>query len=276
MTVGDDVSLRLLRWGADRPPEFLLVHGLASNARMWSGVAEALHDAGHAVAAVDLRGHGESDHPDVGYSVAEVADDVAEVVDAVGSARPVVAGQSWGGNVVLEMAVRHPDRVAGVAAVDGGDIELVRRFPDWQECAEALAPPRLEGISRAHLAGMLRDAHPDWPSVGIEGFLANFTETDEGDIEARLPLHLHMEVLRGLWEHRPSERYAGLDVPVLFLGADDGSAFMPDKVEQMERVAASLANARVVWIQGDHDLHAHRPDVVAEHLLRAVDEGFFR
>ena len=42
------------------PVPFLLVHGLASNARMWDGVAQRLADAGHPVATVDLRGHGRS------------------------------------------------------------------------------------------------------------------------------------------------------------------------------------------------------------------------
>ncbi len=47
---------------ADAPP-FVLVHGLASNARLWDGVATALVAAGHPVFAVDLRGHGRSSKP---------------------------------------------------------------------------------------------------------------------------------------------------------------------------------------------------------------------
>jgi len=45
---------------------FVLVHGLASNARLWDGVARRLAGAGHSSAAVDLRGHGRSDKPDTG------------------------------------------------------------------------------------------------------------------------------------------------------------------------------------------------------------------
>ena len=43
---------------------FVLVHGLASNARMWDGVACELADRGHLAVTVDLRGHGRSAKPD--------------------------------------------------------------------------------------------------------------------------------------------------------------------------------------------------------------------
>ena len=49
---------------ADGSPSFVLVHGLASNARMWDGVAARLVERGHAAATVDLRGHGRSAKPD--------------------------------------------------------------------------------------------------------------------------------------------------------------------------------------------------------------------
>ena len=71
MPVTGGVHLHAHRWdGTGRP--FVLVHGLASNARLWDGVAARLADAGHRVVAVDLRGHGRSDKPDDGYDIATV------------------------------------------------------------------------------------------------------------------------------------------------------------------------------------------------------------
>jgi pimeloyl-ACP methyl ester carboxylesterase len=107
----------------------VLVHGLASNARLWDGPARHLAQLGHAVVAIDLRGHGHSDKVDHGYSVPEVAHDVADVLLALKSRqkkwdRPIVAGQSWGGNIVVELAHSHGDMVRGIVAVDGGTIEL--------------------------------------------------------------------------------------------------------------------------------------------------------
>ena len=117
--VGDGLGLAVLVWpdvfpgsGSCRPDGVVLVHGLASNARLWDGVATELARRDHPVAAIDLRGHGRSDKPDGGHDGATVADDVALVVDALGWSRPAVVGQSWGGNVVVELAHRHPEAVA--------------------------------------------------------------------------------------------------------------------------------------------------------------------
>ena len=78
----DGTVLRALHWGdgaGDGTP-VLLIHGLASNCRLWDGAAKALVALGHDVVALDLRGHGRSDKPDHGYSVPEVAADVADVI----------------------------------------------------------------------------------------------------------------------------------------------------------------------------------------------------
>ena len=132
--VAPGVALEVDRWdGGDAVP-FLLVHGLASNRRTWEGVAARLHELGHSVASVDLRGHGRSDKPDDGYDFATMGADLVAVLDAVGFPRAVLAGQSTGGNIVVDLAAQAPDRVAGVAGIDGGALELSRQWPDWEEC----------------------------------------------------------------------------------------------------------------------------------------------
>src|SRR5919199_1176563 len=74
--------LAVREFGGDARP-FLLVHGLASNARVWDGVARILAAHGHRVAAVDLRGHGLSEAPDDGYDTDTAADDLAGLADAL-------------------------------------------------------------------------------------------------------------------------------------------------------------------------------------------------
>ena len=71
VTVGSGVDLSV-RVREARPDKraFVLVHGLASNARLWDGVGDRLAELGHASIAVDQRGHGESSKPDTGYDFA--------------------------------------------------------------------------------------------------------------------------------------------------------------------------------------------------------------
>ena len=97
---GTGVTLRTVRWGnpggASSAP-LVLIHGLASNAMLWEGAARELTALGHAVVAVDLRGHGLSEKPDSGYDMQTVTNDVAGVLRVLASQgyeRPVVAGQS--------------------------------------------------------------------------------------------------------------------------------------------------------------------------------------
>ena len=273
--VGDGISLHVRRWdGGDRRP-LLLVHGLASNARLWDGVAGRLHAAGHPVAAVDQRGHGRSSKPDAGYDMATVVEDLRRLLDRLGWEGPVVAGQSWGGNVVVELAATHPGRTAGVVGVDGGTIELAERFPSWDACATELRPPPMAGMPAADLERMLRSSHPDWPESGIQGTLACFEVRDDGTIAPWLTLERHLLVLRGLWEHRPSERYGRIEEPVLLLAADAGPAggeWHEAKARAHEDAVAALRRGRVEWLRGDHDLHAQHPEQVADLLATFADE----
>ena len=254
----------------------MLVHGLASNARLWDGVAAALVAAGHPVFAVDLRGHGRSSKPAGPYDVATVADDLATVIDHLGIERPVVAGQSWGGNVVLELAARRPELVRGIVCVDGGWLELSRDFDDWDACRAALSPPRLAGRQFAEIEGYLRAAHPDWPETGIRGVLANFELRPDATVAPWLTFDHHIKVLHGLWEHRPSELYAGIAVPVLLAPADGGDSDRTRKKRgDVDTAATIIPDARVHWFTGDHDIHAQHPDELAGVMHAMTVDGFF-
>ena len=246
----------------DRPP-VLLVHGLASNSRMWDGVGAALARLGHPSVAVDQRGHGHSDAPDDGYDFETLAADLVAVMGAIGIEQPVVAGQSWGAHVVLELAVRHPDRVSGVVCVDGGLGLLRDAFPDWPTAERALTPPRLAGMPFEELARGVRARHSDWPESGIEGMLANFRIRDDGTVEPWLALPRHMAIARLLWEHDPVTLYPRLQVPALLLLADPPGGD-PARHRAVATITSTAPDVAVEWFRpGDHDLHAQFPDRVA-------------
>jgi pimeloyl-ACP methyl ester carboxylesterase len=100
-------------------PLVLAIHGITSTSRSWLATARALGDRA-TLAAVDLRGRGQSVAlpPHVGLD-AHVRDMVA-VLDAAGLERAVVAGHSLGAYIAARLAIRHPDRVAQLVLVDGG------------------------------------------------------------------------------------------------------------------------------------------------------------
>ena len=265
------------REGAPRAPAVLLVHGLASNLRLWDGVAEALHADGYTVIALDQRGHGRSDGPDIGYDLDTAVADLLAAMAALGLDRPVVAGQSWGGNVALELGWRRPDAVRGIACVDGGVIELAEWFPSWEACVAALTPPRLDHLTLPELEARIRTSSSELPERAIAAALDCFRVRADGTVEPRLARHRHLAILRSLWEHRPSTRYPTLTVPTLLMLADTGEAARTEAKRRAEaRARAEAPRLRTHWFApAHHDIHAQHPRRVADLLAGALREGFF-
>jgi pimeloyl-ACP methyl ester carboxylesterase len=264
VTVADGVALNVRHTAGSSAPAFLLVHGLASNARLWDLVAGFLSAAGHPSYAVDLRGHGESDLPSSGFSTAAAAADLAVVVSSLGLSPLVVAGQSWGGNVVVELAARHPSLVRALALVDGGWIDLPAEFGSWSACAAALRPPDLDGMRADDLLARLRRGHPDWSAAAVEATLANLRVSADGLLSRRLPVDRHMEILRSMYDHPPRSSFPALTMPVLLMPAGRSLA-------GAMAAAAAMPSATVhEYPGGDHDLHAQSPAAVAADLLSLV------
>ncbi|MEP6299421.1 MAG: alpha/beta hydrolase [Ilumatobacter sp.] len=281
-SIPSGVELHVLRW--EPPPgvestgsSWMLTHGLASNARLWDGVARRLAARGHLVVTVDQRGHGLSSKPDDRYGVADCADDLALLIAALELDRPAVAGQSWGGNVVLELGHRHPDSVTSIACVDGGFIDLSATFPNWEDCVEALAPPRLAGTPLAAMRGWLDDSASDWPEEGRAGTMANFEVRADGTIAPWLTFERHLTVLRGLWQHRPSAVYPDVRVPTLLIPADSGDAsWTSSKRRAVDDAIAALPRSRAHWFSpAHHDVHAQQPAAVAALLHEALTSPDF-
>lgn len=278
LPVSDGLSLRGIRRGPveTQRPVFILIHGLASNARMWDGVGEALASQGFASVAVDLRGHGHSDKPDHGYDFDTICGDLEMVLDHLGLERAIFVGQSWGGNIVIHAAHRLAHRLHSVVAVDGGIIELSTSFPRWEDCAQRLAPPRLAGSRAGRLEGAIRAMNADWPESGIIGSLSNFQFHDDGTISPWLTFERHMTILKELWSHRPSRLFADIERPVLLLPADSGDVdWTHNKEIAVESALKNLPRGRVHWFRpAHHDLHAQYPQRCAEVLVEHVENGF--
>ena len=291
--VAGGLGLRILRWGPDGAAEasgaleergapYLLVHGLASNARLWDGVARRLAQAGRQSVAVDLRGHGHSDKPDAGYDFATITEDLRRLVAALGPdfERPIMVGQSWGASVVLDFAVRHPDLTRGIVLVDGGLTDLRDAFLTWEVCWDRLAPPPLVGMPLSSIEGYFHSAHADWPEEGFEGSLGNFEIRPDRTIAPWLSRERHKAILEAMYGHRTPELWAALQVPALIVPVDGGeSDWTKAKRAGVEVALAATAAtgvpARTAWFKGDHDIHAQHPVELAEAILSADRDGLF-
>jgi len=284
----EDIALRILRWEAqpdvDRAeealPPFLLVHGLASNARLWDGMAYRLARAGRYSVSVDLRGHGQSDKPDTGYDFATISSDLASLIESLRLDRPIVAGQSWGASVILDLAVRNPGLLRGIVLVDGGLTNMRDAFPTWDVCWQRLAPPQLVGLPLEAVEGYFRTNHADWPEEGIEGSLGNFEIRPDRTIAPWLTRDRHKAILQAMWSQRTTDLWRELRVPALIVPVDGGendwtTAKRGGVEAALEATREVGTPVRVEWFTGDHDIHAQRPAELASAILDAERSGLF-
>jgi pimeloyl-ACP methyl ester carboxylesterase len=271
---GDGVGLHARDWGGDGTPVVLL-HGLASNARIWDGVAQRLAGAGMRVVALDQRGHGESEQPAGGYDFATGCRDLAAALDALGLARPVLVGHSWGANVALQYAAERAEAVAGLVLVDGGFLGVA----DWpgmtRELArERLAPPRFAVPLEDWLARAGRFAADTGGGGWVRDFLRAGVDVDhQGVARARFRFDNHMRVVDALYDQRPSALYPLVGCPVLLCPAaeDELAAAKQDAVARALRL---LPDARAIWFEDTmHDIPLQRPAELADVLARFVKEA---
>ena len=95
-------------------------HGWPELAFSWRHQIKALSEAGRWVIAPDQRGYGLTDAPAEveSYALENLCADLVALLDHKGIEKAIFVGHDWGGFVVWYMAIRHPDRVAGVIGMN--------------------------------------------------------------------------------------------------------------------------------------------------------------
>ncbi|MBI2537291.1 MAG: alpha/beta fold hydrolase [Gemmatimonadetes bacterium] len=162
----------------------LFVHGFPLDRTMWRQVMATL--TGWRRIAPDLRGLGVSDVPE-SYFMAEYADDLAALLDALHIQRAVVCGLSMGGYVAFELVRRHPDRVRALilanTRADPDDEAGKRRRGDMIALVEREGPAALADVllpqllapanlaAMPHVAQHLRAMIAGSPVKGVVGAL---------------------------------------------------------------------------------------------------------
>jgi pimeloyl-ACP methyl ester carboxylesterase len=122
------IKLHLVEAGPDDGFPVVLAHGFPELAYSWRHQIPALAHAGYHVLAPDQRGYGRSDRPEAieDYDIHHLTDDLLGLLDDAGHDQAVFVGHDWGAMVVGQMALLHPERVAGVMTMS---VPLLPRAP---------------------------------------------------------------------------------------------------------------------------------------------------
>ena len=192
--------------GAGDPP-MIFIHGWCCDRSYFAPQFEHFA-SGHAVVAMDLRGHGESGRPAArpgGYAMDVMADDVLSVAAAAGCDRPVLVGHSLGALIGLSCAAR-----AGVIRA----LVMVDPAPITNEKAKR--------FFRESVAAVAADDNGSWRTMFVEGmFLPTDAARRAAIIEqmTRTPPAISAEVMRVMGEFDGAGALAQATVPVLSIGS---------------------------------------------------------
>lgn len=268
---GTTLALRRFSIGA---PDVVLLHGLASNARIWDGVGSLLAARGITAVALDQRGHGESDRPAGGYDLATSVADLDAVLATLGAARPVVVGHSFGAHVALQHAVDGQHPTGGLIGVDGG-------FLDWRvtpgltaERARALLAPTEWEMSLAEWRrARWLPPEVDRAAPSVRAFLdASVLVGPDGRVRPRLATAAHAALADALVRQDPAALVARLSVPYQFCLATQEDLPIP------KAPGFALLRTRFPWgrycvhLGAAHDLPLTEPARLASEIADFLDE----
>jgi 3-oxoadipate enol-lactonase len=228
--------------GGDGHP-VLLAHAIGCDRHMWDGLVPALA-AEHRVVAIDARGHGKSALPERPWSLEDMADDAARLLDRLGIARAHWVGLSMGGMVGQAFALRHPGRLdrlvlANTTSSYGADGRAI-----WDNRIRMVTDGGLAAIrdlvAARYFSDAFRAAHADVAARVMDRFMETPAAGYAGCCEAIR----EMELL---------PRLGAIRAPTLVI-AGELDAGTP--VAMSEAIAKAIPGARLVVIRGASHLSA--------------------
>ncbi|WP_207540403.1 alpha/beta fold hydrolase [Sabulicella rubraurantiaca] len=228
-----EVNGRRLRWridGAAGAPVLVFVNGLTQYAELWTVHRDALVAHGFRVVTFDMFGQGESDKPALFIEQEDQVAALQAIVVATGAERVFVAGISFGGLIALRHAIKHGDRLAGLALLSSfaslspqlrllggtllqglalGGIAYLQDMLLPMNLSDAWLGPRLDQLGEVKRAGFVandlfalqnlmesflhfRPLTPELPRIACPTLVLN------GEFDFLTPRSLHDELRRGI------------------------------------------------------------------------------
>ena len=236
----------------DAPP-IVLVHGTRLSRGMWHPQLAAL-SGGFRVIALDLPGHGAlRDRP---FTWDAAVEEIVRVIDEAAGGRAVVCGLSLGGYLAIDVAARHPERVAGLvisgASAKPSGALLPRGIRVFAAVLERTSTGRLDRVSRWWYRRRFPPASANAVLAGGFGY--------QGGAAG----------LRALIGRDPRSAFAAYPGPRLIL---NGQYDVPFRLGQ-RGFRRSAGGVRVVVVKGaSHLVNLDRPSAYSAALARFAAEA---
>ena len=239
-----DIELQYERAGSG--PPLLFISGTGGDLRNKPNIFDGPLARQFDLLAYDQRGLGQSDKPDVSYSMADYADDAAALMAKQGLDQALVLGVSFGGMVAQELVLRHPARVTRLVLActsPGGEGGASFPFHEIGHLKGEARARHLIPISDTRRNEGWAAAHPD--------LHAQFVAMGAADPYAAEPGHAMgaQRQLEARAQHDTWNRLPRITCPVMIAaGRYDGIALPATQ----EKMAARIPGARLTFFDGGH------------------------
>lgn len=248
----------LLRGEAEgEGPPVVLCHGITATRRYVLHGSRALARAGYRVVTYDARGHGESDAAPVGegYEYPQLVEDLERVVaDQVGPERFLLGGHSMGAHTAVAYALRHPERLAGLAVIGPtflGEVKS-KSLAYWDGLAAALETDGVDGF--VAYIGERQGIDSGWRDSVLRFTRERMLR--QGNLDALA------EAVRQVPRSRPFdslEELSDLEVPALVVASNDeadpghpyaAAAAYAEALPQAELISEGEGESPLAWQGG--------------------------
>ncbi len=186
------IKLHYLDWGGEGDV-LLFLAGMGCNAHIFGQFAPRFTDKFHAM-ALTRRGHGDSDHPDTGYDIDTLTEDIRQFLDTLGIDKVILAGHSMASIELSHFAALYPERVLKLIYLDAAydrsseTSRNMRKNNPWKN----IQPPGLDVdyyTEEDYFTAMKR-AYPSlipiWNDAMAEQSLQEISRSPEGKIVDRM------------------------------------------------------------------------------------------
>lgn len=241
------MKLNYKELGSGEP--LIILHGLLGSLDNWQTLARQYAEQYH-VYYIDQRNHGRSPHTDT-HSYPEMVEDLKEFMEQQGLDSAHLLGHSMGGKVVMEFALKYPDKVKSLIVADMGMKEY---RPHHEEIFNALLRLDLDVIEKRTDAQEQMDALINDKSVR-QFLLKSLDRTSDGKYEWKFNLQVLYNDYPNILHAVESDMV--FEKPVLFINGGKSGYLKETDLESFKK---NFPQAKMHTIEeAGHWLHAEAP-----------------
>jgi 3-oxoadipate enol-lactonase len=249
----------------------LLIMGLAADSTAWMFQIPELSQHYRTI-AFDNRGVGRSGKPAGPYTIHQMADDTAALLEAIGVARAHVLGVSMGGMIAQELALRHPDRVRSLVLActypePDAEVERQRQFSvsALGGTVTATGETRIDLQAINPLLFFQHMLPRVFNQSYIDRELPKLLQIFGGALQYGFSMEAILGQVAAVMGHRATDRLHQIRVPTLVITGDADLLVPP---HSSDVIAEHIAGAKLVKVPGgSHGFNFETPDVFNRHVL---------